>query len=90
MTTRRVVRAAKKCPCAAEASWARMPLGDTKELALAEGMNDLAANVLFSAAQSCKRLVPARKMELAPRKALGSTLCSARFRLCCSVEAART
>ena len=53
-----------------------MPLGDTKELALAEGMNDLAANVLFSAAQSCKRLVPARKMELASRKALGSTLCS--------------
>ena len=52
-----------------------MPLGDTKELALAEGMNDLAANVLFSAAQSCKRLIPARKMELAPRKALGSTLC---------------
>ena len=52
-----------------------MPLGDRKELAEAEGMNDLAANVLFSAAQSCKRLVPARKMELAPRKALGSTLC---------------
>ena len=67
-----------------------MPLGDTKELALAGGMNDLAANVLFSAAQSCKRLVRHAKMEQAPRKALGSTLCSARFRLCCSVEAART
>jgi hypothetical protein len=36
-----------------------MPLGDRKELAEAEGMNDLAANVLFSAAQSCKRLVGA-------------------------------
>ena len=40
MTTRRVVRAAKNVLVLLRLVGARMPLGDTKELALAEGMND--------------------------------------------------